>query len=71
MLGVLAGIIGAVFSTALSFAVTKYILKIDWEFDLSLMILGVFVTALIVMLVGVAASFGVIFKKPLAVLRAQ
>jgi putative ABC transport system permease protein len=71
VLGVLAGIIGAVFSTALSFAVTKYILKIDWEFDLSLMILGVFVTALIVMLVGVAASFGVIFKKPLAVLRSQ
>lgn len=71
VLGFLAGIIGAVFSTALSFAVTKYILKIDWEFDFSLMIIGVFLTALIVMLVGVAASFGVIFKKPLAVLRSQ
>ena len=71
VLGVLAGIIGAVFSTALSYAVTKYILKIDWEFSLSLMISGVIVTALIVMLVGVAASFGVIFKKPLSVLRSQ
>ncbi|HEX8738426.1 MAG TPA: FtsX-like permease family protein [Pyrinomonadaceae bacterium] len=71
VLGTLAGIIGALFSTALSFAVTKYILKIDWEFDLSLMLLGVLVTALIVMLIGVAASFGVIFKKPLSVLRSQ
>ncbi|HEX8249103.1 MAG TPA: FtsX-like permease family protein [Pyrinomonadaceae bacterium] len=70
-LGVLAGIIGALFSTALSFAVTKYILKIDWEFDFVLMILGVLATALIVMLIGVLASFGVIFKKPLAVLRSQ
>ncbi|HEX9960100.1 MAG TPA: FtsX-like permease family protein, partial [Pyrinomonadaceae bacterium] len=71
VLGVLAGIIGAIFSTALSFAVTKYILKIDWEFDFSLMITGVFVTAFIVMVIGVAASFGVIFKKPLSVLRSQ
>ncbi|HEX8368938.1 MAG TPA: FtsX-like permease family protein [Pyrinomonadaceae bacterium] len=71
VLGVLAGIIGALFSTALSFAVTKYILKIDWEFDFVLMLLGVLATALIVMLIGVLASFGVIFKKPLAVLRSQ
>lgn len=71
VLGVLAGIIGAVFSTALSFAVTKYILKISWEFDFGLMILGVLATAVIVMLVGIAASFGVILKKPLSVLRSQ
>ena len=71
VLGLLAGIIGALFSTALSFAVTKYILKIDWEFDFALMLSGVFATALIVMLVGVLASFGVIFKKPLSVLRSQ
>ncbi|HLM00269.1 MAG TPA: FtsX-like permease family protein [Pyrinomonadaceae bacterium] len=71
VLGLLAGIIGALFSTALSFAVTKYILKIDWELDFALMLSGVFATALIVMLVGVLASFGVIFKKPLSVLRSQ
>jgi putative ABC transport system permease protein len=71
VLGMLAGIIGAVFSTALSFAVTKYILLIDWEFDFRLMLLGVIATALIVMIIGVIASFGVIFKKPLSVLRSQ
>jgi putative ABC transport system permease protein len=71
VLGVLAGIIGALFSTALSFAVTKYILKINWEFDFGLTLTGIFATAFIVMLIGVLASFGVIFKKPLAVLRAQ
>lgn len=71
VLGLLAGIIGAAFSTALSYVVTKYILRINWEFDPGLMIIGIFVTMLVVMLVGVAASFGVIFKKPLSVLRSQ
>jgi putative ABC transport system permease protein len=71
VLGALAGIIGAAFSTALSFTVTRYILRIEWEFDFGLMLLGVFTTAVIVMLIGVLASFGVIFKKPLTVLRSQ
>jgi Predicted ABC-type transport system involved in lysophospholipase L1 biosynthesis, permease component len=71
ILGLLAGFIGAVFSTALSYAVTKYILRIGWEFDFALMIFGIFATAAIVTAVGVAASFGVIFKKPLSVLRSQ
>lgn len=71
VLGFLAGIIGAFFSTVLSYAVTKYILRIDWEFDLSLALIGVFVTMFVVMSVGVLASFGVIFKKPLSVLRSQ
>ncbi len=71
LLGVLAGIIGAVFGTALSFAVAKYIFQIDWEFDFVLTILGVFVTAALVTAVGAIASFDVLFRKPLATLRSQ
>lgn len=71
VLGILAGIIGAFFATLLSFAVAKYIFEISWEFDLTLMIPGVLVTMLLVMTIGTLASFSVLFKKPLAVLRSQ
>lgn len=71
LLGILAGIIGAGFATALSFAVSKYIFDIDWEFDLGLTLLGVFITAVLVTIVGVLASFDVLFRKPLATLRSQ
>ncbi len=71
LLGLLAGVIGAGFATLLSFAASKYVFDIGWEFDYKLTILGVLITALLVMLVGAIASFDVLFKKPLVILRSQ
>ena len=71
ILGILAGIIGAVFAALLSYAVSKYILNIDWQFDFLLLLSGVFVTAFLVMIVGALASFDVLFRKPLNTLRSQ
>ena len=71
LLGLLAGIIGAGFASVLSFAVSKYLFKIDWEFDFVLLLSGVLITTILVMLVGAVASFDVLFKKPLATLRSQ
>lgn len=71
ILGILAGIIGAGFATLLSFVASKYVFLIDWEFDVFLTLLGVLITAALVMLVGAAASFDVLFRKPLAILRSQ
>ncbi|MDQ3064439.1 MAG: ABC transporter permease [Acidobacteriota bacterium] len=71
LLGVLAGIIGASFATLLSFVASKYVFIIEWEFDVLLTLLGVIITAGLVMLVGAAASFDVLFRKPLAILRSQ
>ena len=71
VLGFLAGLIAAFFAVLLSFVVTKYILEINWEFNLWLMIFGVLLTTLLVMTIGTLASFSVLFKKPLAVLRSQ
>lgn len=71
LLGLLSGFIGAVFATLLSFTVSRYVLEIDWEFDPRLTLGGIFVTAAIVMLVGAAASFDVLFRKPLSTLRSQ
>ena len=71
LLGTLAGIIGAIFATALSYAAAKYVFEIDWEFDFGLTVLGVLITAVLVMTVGAIASFDVLFRKPLATLRSQ
>jgi predicted lysophospholipase L1 biosynthesis ABC-type transport system permease subunit len=67
----LSGLIGAGFATLLSFLVSRYVMEIDWEFDPMLAISGVLMTAAIVMVVGAAASFDVLFRKPLATLRSQ
>lgn len=71
MLGTLSGIIGAIFAIGLSFAVCTYLLDIDWYLDAGIFIAGVFITAAIVTIVGAAASFDVLFKKPLSTLRLQ
>jgi len=71
VLGMLSGVIGAVFAVGLSFAVSKYLLDIDWTFDVVLFVLGIGITAAIVMIVGAAASFDVLFKKPLSTLRSH
>ena len=71
LLGLLAGLIGSVFAVALSFAVSYFLLDIEWEFDAMRTFAGIGITTLIVMLVGTAASFDVIFKKPLSILRSQ
>jgi predicted lysophospholipase L1 biosynthesis ABC-type transport system permease subunit len=64
-------LIGSGFATALSWAVSRYLLDITWVFDPVVALSGVIITAALVMLVGVAASFDVLFRKPLATLRSQ
>lgn len=69
ILGLLAGVIGAVFATALSFAVSKWVFDIEWHFEPVLVAVGIAATALLVTIVGIAASFDVLFRKPLGTLR--
>ena len=71
LLGTLAGLIATSFAVTLSYAVTRYLMNIEWEIDLMVVAAGVGATALLVTLVGAAASFDVLFRKPLATLRSQ
>ncbi len=71
LLGLLAGVIGTSFATAMSYGVSRFVMDLQWEFDPRVTILGVVITTFLVMLVGVAASFDVLFRKPLATLRSQ
>lgn len=71
LLGLLAGVIATGFAVSLSFVVSRYLMNIDWVFDPVITLSGIVVTAVLVTLVGTAASFDVLFRKPLATLRSQ
>ncbi len=71
LLGILAGTIGAVFATLLSWAVSRFVFEIEWTFQPGVVAFGVFATAAVVMIVGCLASFDVLFRKPLSTLRSQ
>ena len=69
LLGLLSGVIGAIFGVGLSFLVSSYLLSIEWHFDPKVPIVGIAATTFMVMLVGTLASFDVLYRKPLAILR--
>jgi len=71
LLGLMAGIIGAGFAVLLSWAVSRYLLDIEWNLSAQVPLLGVIITAMLVTAIGVLASFDVLFRKPLATLRSQ
>jgi putative ABC transport system permease protein len=70
-LGLLAGLVGAAGALGLSWAVTTYLLEIDWRPAPLLLSTGVVLTAALVGSVGVIASLDVLRRKPLATLRAE
>ncbi|MBK8466352.1 MAG: ABC transporter permease [Chloracidobacterium sp.] len=71
ILGLLAGIIATTFAVSLSYVVSRFLMEVEWQFDPMLAVGGVVITTLLVTIVGAAASFDVLFKKPLATLRSQ
>jgi putative ABC transport system permease protein len=71
VLGLLAGALGSSAAIALTWAVSEYVLKIDWRFMPSVNLLGIVVAAALVMAVGVLSSWDVMVKKPLGILRAE
>jgi putative ABC transport system permease protein len=70
-LGLIAGLIGATGSLALSWAVCRFVFEIDWSPAPGLLAAGAFATTLLVGIIGIVASADVLRKKPLATLRAE
>ena len=71
LLGLVAGVVGAAAANGLSYAVSRYVLEIDWSFAPILNAAGVATTVLLVAAVGALSSLDVLTKKPLSILRAQ
>jgi putative ABC transport system permease protein len=70
-LGLLAGVIGAAGALGLSWGVARHVLDIPWRPEPALLAAGALLTMLLVTVIGVAASAGVLRKKPLTTLRAE
>ena len=72
LLGTLAGLVGSAGALALTWGLTRFVLEINWTPAPLVNLAGLVMTALVVGVVGVAASLDdVLRKKPLATLRAE
>ena len=71
LLGSLAGTLGALGGAALSWGLSTHLFNIDWHPAPGLLLAGIVTTALVVSVVGVAASLDVLRHKPLATLRSE
>ena len=69
LLGTLAGTLGALGGTALSWGLSEFLFNIDWHPAPGLLLTGIAASAFIVSLVGVLSSLDVLARKPLATLR--
>ncbi len=71
LLGALAGTIGSIGAIALTWGISRFALDIPFRPLPLITLAGVIVTALVVAGVGIAASWDVLQRKPLATLRAE
>ena len=71
MLGTLAGLVGSAGAMVLTWGLTRFVLEITWNPAPLVNLAGLALTALVVGVVGVAASLDVLRKKPLTTLRAE
>jgi len=71
VLGLLAGTIGSVGAIALTWGISRFAFDIPWTPLPLVSVAGIVISALVVAIVGVAASWEVLSRKPLATLRAE
>jgi putative ABC transport system permease protein len=71
VLGALAGTIGSLGAIALTWGISRFALDIPWRPLPLISATGILVSAVLVALVGVIASWEVLQRKPLATLRAE
>jgi putative ABC transport system permease protein len=71
VLGALAGLLGAAGAAGLTWALSRFAFEMPWRPLPTLLAFGIVACATVVSAVGVAASWDVLRKKPLATLRGQ
>jgi len=71
LLGALAGLVGAAGAFALSWALARYLFEIAWRPAPGLLAAGAVLTAILVSVIGLAASLDVLARKPLGALRSE
>jgi putative ABC transport system permease protein len=71
LIGVIAGLIGALSGQGLAYATSKYIFEIPWRYSPGLNGVAVGITVALVVIVGMLSTLDVLSRKPLSILRGQ
>ena len=71
VLGLLAGAVGSMAAIGLTWYVTRYTFKIAWSPFPSITLIGLAVTTMLVLVVGLLASADILRRRPLGTLRAE
>ncbi|HEX8423197.1 MAG TPA: FtsX-like permease family protein, partial [Pyrinomonadaceae bacterium] len=70
LLGLTAGTVGTLAAVALSYALSRFVFELRWNFEPWLYLAGLGATVALVAVVGALSSLDALTRKPLAVLRA-
>jgi putative ABC transport system permease protein len=69
LLGVVAGILAAVLSSALSWLVLTYVFDLSWGLHPMVLVTGLLCTMVLTLVVGLLSTFRLLGQRPLAILR--
>ena len=69
LLGAVAGVIGILLGTVLSWALLRYVFDLPWSLHPRVLGMGLLLTMLLTLIVGFASTFRILGQRPLAVLR--
>jgi putative ABC transport system permease protein len=69
LLGAVAGLIGLMLGSALSWAVLRYVFNLPWSIHPRVLGIGLLLTMLLTLIVGFASTYRILGQRPLAVLR--
>jgi putative ABC transport system permease protein len=71
VLGAIAGILGVLLASLLSWAILETVFDLRWTLQLPVLALGLMVTILLAVTVGFLSTFGILKERPLAILRGE
>jgi len=69
LLGAVAGLIGLILGSILSWAVLRYVFDLPWSIHPRVLGIGLLLTMLLTLIVGFASTYRILGQRPLAVLR--
>lgn len=71
LMGTVAGLIGTVLASGLSWAALRYIFDLPWNLEPTVLIAGLAATLLLTLAVGFLSTFRLLGQRPLAILRQE
>jgi putative ABC transport system permease protein len=71
LMGTVAGVIGIVLASSLSWAALRYVFDLPWSLESGLLLTGLFGTIALTLAIGFLSTYRILGQRPLAVLRQE